>query len=49
VAQPAAARNANPVTGIDGRAARAAQEQYERSFGAAQGGAGTPPAIVTSK
>jgi type IV pilus biogenesis protein CpaD/CtpE len=35
VAQPAAVRNDTPVTGIDGRAARAAQEQYEKSFGKA--------------
>jgi hypothetical protein len=35
VANPAAARNDNPVTGQDGRAARAAQEQYEKSFGKA--------------
>ena len=32
VAQPAAVRNANPVSGVDGQAARAAQERYERSF-----------------
>lgn len=29
---PAAVRNTDPVSGIDGRAARAAHEQYERSF-----------------
>ena len=29
---PDAARNRNPVRGIDGAAARAAQERYERSF-----------------
>jgi hypothetical protein len=32
VADPAAARNANPVAGIDGRAAQAAQQHYEASF-----------------
>jgi 2-hydroxychromene-2-carboxylate isomerase len=31
-ADPAGVANPNPVAGIDGRAARAAQEQYERSF-----------------
>lgn len=32
IIDPAAARNANPVAGIDGRAARAAQARYEASF-----------------
>jgi hypothetical protein len=32
VADPAAAANANPVTGIDGRAASASQQRYETSF-----------------
>jgi type IV pilus biogenesis protein CpaD/CtpE len=32
VANPAASNNANPATGIDGHAARAAQERYEKSF-----------------
>jgi type IV pilus biogenesis protein CpaD/CtpE len=32
VADPAAARNPNPVAGIDARAASAAQTRYERSF-----------------
>lgn len=32
VADPAAARNVNPVAGIDGRAAQAAQQHYEASF-----------------
>lgn len=32
VLDPAAAANANPATGIDGAAARAAQERYQRSF-----------------
>lgn len=49
VAQPAAVRNPNPVDGVDGRAARAAQEQYERSFGQTPGGAGATPGIVIAK
>ena len=32
VLDPAAVRNTNPVSGIDGRAARAAQARYEGSF-----------------
>ena len=32
VANPAHSNNANPATGIDGHAARAAQERYEKSF-----------------
>lgn len=32
VINPAAARNTNPVAGLDGRAARAAQMRYEASF-----------------
>lgn len=32
VADPAAAANTNAVTGIDGRAAIAAQQRYENSF-----------------
>jgi hypothetical protein len=40
VLNPAAAANTNPAAGIDGRAARAAHERYERSFAepAANGG-----------
>ncbi len=49
VAQPAAVRNPHPVDGMDGRAARAAQEQYERSFGQTPGGAGATPGIVIAK
>ena len=33
VADPAAVRNATPVNGIDGRAARGALQRYENSFG----------------
>ena len=32
VADPAAVHNANPVTGLDGPAARAAHANYEKSF-----------------
>jgi hypothetical protein len=32
VANPAAAANTDPASGIDGRAARNAQERYEKSF-----------------
>ena len=32
VAQPLAARNADPVAGMDGRAARGAYERYQKSF-----------------
>jgi type IV pilus biogenesis protein CpaD/CtpE len=32
VANPAAAANPDPASGIDGRAARGAQERYEKSF-----------------
>jgi type IV pilus biogenesis protein CpaD/CtpE len=46
VANPAAVRNDNPVNGIDGHAARAAQEQYEKSFGKADAGAPAPPPLT---
>jgi type IV pilus biogenesis protein CpaD/CtpE len=32
VANPAASNSANPAAGVDGHAARAAQERYEKSF-----------------
>jgi hypothetical protein len=32
VLDPAAAVNTNPAAGVDGAAARAAQERYQRSF-----------------
>lgn len=32
VAAPAAARNPDPAAGMDGRAARLAQERYQKSF-----------------
>lgn len=49
VAYPAAVRNANPVEGLDGRAARAAQEGYEHSFGQAQSGGGVSTPLVMTK
>jgi predicted Zn-dependent protease len=32
VVNPAASNNANPAAGVDGHAARSAQERYEKSF-----------------
>lgn len=49
VAHPDAGRNANPVDGIDGRAARAAQESYEHSFGQAQSGNAASAPLVMAK
>ena len=43
VADPAAVRNTEPVNGIDGRAARAALQRYEHSFGKTE----TAPAAAT--
>lgn len=34
IADPAAVRNANPVAGLDGAAAKGALTQYEKSFSA---------------
>jgi type IV pilus biogenesis protein CpaD/CtpE len=45
VADPVASRNPNPVTGIDGSAARAAQERYENSFAHPQTNADTPTLV----
>ena len=45
VINPAAVRNANPVGGIDGRAAMAAQKKYE-SGEAAQETSSPPPAMM---
>jgi type IV pilus biogenesis protein CpaD/CtpE len=39
---PNAAGNPNPATGIDGVAARAAHERYQRSFVQPDGSAATP-------
>jgi type IV pilus biogenesis protein CpaD/CtpE len=49
VAQPAAVRNANPVNGLDGHAARAAQEHYERSFGKSEAVSAAPAGLVGTK
>ncbi len=49
IAQPAAARNPNPVVGMDGRAARAAQEHYERSFGKGEAASAAPVGLIGSK
>jgi type IV pilus biogenesis protein CpaD/CtpE len=49
VAQPAGVRNDNPVTGIDGRAARAAHESYEKSFGKTVTSAPAPAALVNTR
>jgi type IV pilus biogenesis protein CpaD/CtpE len=43
VADPAAVRNASPVAGIDGRAARGALQRYENSFGKTEA---APPAAT---
>jgi starvation-inducible outer membrane lipoprotein len=48
IAQPAAARNPTPVAGMDGRAARAAQEKYEQSFGKSEAAA-APASLVGTK
>lgn len=40
---PAAARNANPVTGMDGVSARAVHERYQRSFSEKTP---SPPALI---
>jgi type IV pilus biogenesis protein CpaD/CtpE len=47
VANPAAAANPDPVSGVDGHAARGAQERYEKSF--AQPEAPAPVLINTGK
>lgn len=44
VAHPDAGANRNPVAGIDGRAAAAAQERYEHSFAQPT----PPPAILVN-
>jgi type IV pilus biogenesis protein CpaD/CtpE len=40
VINPGAAANADPASGIDGAAARAAQERYQRSFNESGSGGG---------
>jgi type IV pilus biogenesis protein CpaD/CtpE len=49
VANPAAALNANPVNGIDGRAAHGAQERYERSFKEPQQDASAATSMLGTK
>jgi type IV pilus biogenesis protein CpaD/CtpE len=44
VIDPAAAANTNPASGVDGAAARAAQERYQRSFN--EPGSGNDQALV---
>lgn len=43
VLDPAAAANRNPATGIDGRAAKGAQDRYQRSFAQPES---MPPALI---
>lgn len=49
VADPSAVRNPNPVSGTDGRTARAAQERYERSFKQPQQEMTAPSALVNAQ
>lgn len=49
VIDPAGARDAEPVTGLDGRAARQAQERYEKSFGAKEPASTYAPDMGISK
>jgi type IV pilus biogenesis protein CpaD/CtpE len=49
VANPAALRNTDPVSGIDGRAARAAQERYERSYKQPQQDLAPPSGMVGTR
>ncbi|MDL2355193.1 MAG: hypothetical protein QFF03_08045, partial [Pseudomonadota bacterium] len=46
VVQPDAVRNSNPVDGVDGRAARAAQEAYERAAGKPDAAAAAPVSLI---
>lgn len=45
VINPAAARNTNPVAGIDGRTARAAHEHYERASAQPEA---APPSLMNN-
>lgn len=45
---PDASRNTNPVTGMDGHAARGAMDKYRKSFGEAKQAEGRSPAISVS-
>lgn len=51
VINPAAVRNANPVAGIDGRAALTTQQKYESGEGAKEAAASPAPMLIgtTSK
>lgn len=46
---PDASRNPNPVTGIDGKAARSAMEQYRKSFGETRQAEGRMPSVSVSQ
>jgi type IV pilus biogenesis protein CpaD/CtpE len=48
VIDPAAAANSSAVSGMDGAAARAAHERYERSFNDANAGANNVQLVVGS-
>jgi type IV pilus biogenesis protein CpaD/CtpE len=48
VINPAAAANTDPVSGVDGAAARAAQERYQRSFNDTSSGNSTVQLVVGS-
>jgi hypothetical protein len=48
VANPAAVQNTDPVNGLEGRAARGAQERYEHSY-KQQKELARPAAIVTTR
>lgn len=45
----AGVRDPAPVTGLDGRAARQAQERYEKSFGAKESGKTYAPEMGSEK
>lgn len=49
VANPAAAHNPDPVNGIDGRAARASLQRYERAYQQAHEQTGAPAAMIGQK
>jgi type IV pilus biogenesis protein CpaD/CtpE len=49
VANPEAVRNTSPVSGVDGRAARAAQERYEHSYKQPQQEMTAPSGMVNTK
>ena len=49
VANPQAGRNPDPVSGIDGAAAGAAQERYRRSFEQTQEQTGAPATMMGAK